>query len=272
MKKKAFNRVIVPVFEFDENNLIKPNPLFHRPWDHLHSRCIEYPYCASKLGQEDYRILDIGTAKADRAWIAWLEQLPMKVHGLDYDVPEEEFDQVLFVRSDARTTPYPDDYFDVVIAVSVIEHIGLTDPQIKKSQKPSAEKHGDLEAVKEIARILRPGGRLLMTVPFGKRAGPLLNEQARSYDRRTIQKFDAVLQRHELEIFEYGFVGLPSRGSRQRMMAFLTAAILFLFRSILGINLSRTGLVTWSKIGPEACKARNRWHVDAVACGVWEKR
>jgi hypothetical protein len=85
-----FNSVIVPMYEMDEYGHVRPNPLFHRPIDKLHSRCIEYPFAASRLGDAKI-ILDVGTIKADPAWIEWLERLPVKVHATDYDVPLEPF-------------------------------------------------------------------------------------------------------------------------------------------------------------------------------------
>lgn len=52
---------------------------------------------------------------------------------------------------DARKLSYPDDSFDRVFSISVIEHI---------------PEDGDSHAMREIARVLRPGGLLTLTVPF----------------------------------------------------------------------------------------------------------
>jgi len=52
---------------------------------------------------------------------------------------------------DARALPYPDDSFDKVYAISVVEHI---------------EDLGDSLAVREMARVLKPGGVCCLTVPF----------------------------------------------------------------------------------------------------------
>ncbi len=52
------------------------------------------------------------------------------------------------VRGDATAMPFPDDSFDRVIAAEVLEHIPA-----------------DGHALREIARVLRPGGRLAVTVP-----------------------------------------------------------------------------------------------------------
>ena len=43
------NRVAIRLFELDVNGFILPNPLFQRPHDKLHSRCIEYLFAASKI-------------------------------------------------------------------------------------------------------------------------------------------------------------------------------------------------------------------------------
>jgi SAM-dependent methyltransferase len=52
------------------------------------------------------------------------------------------------VRGDATAMPFPTASFDAVIAAEVLEHIPL-----------------DRRALAEIARVLRPGGRLAVTVP-----------------------------------------------------------------------------------------------------------
>lgn len=59
---------------------------------------------------------------------------------------------VEIIRSDARALSFADASFDAVTAISTLEHMrGLT---------------GDQAAVREAARVLRPGGRLVITVPF----------------------------------------------------------------------------------------------------------
>ena len=53
----------------------------------------------------------------------------------------------------ALTLAYPDNFFDSVISISVIEHI---------------ENDGDAIAMKEIWRVLKPGGIFIFTVPVKK--------------------------------------------------------------------------------------------------------
>jgi len=55
-------------------------------------------------------------------------------------------------EQDATSLKYPDKYFDKVIAISSIEHI---------------PKNGDILSVNEFSRVLKKGGKCLITVPFG---------------------------------------------------------------------------------------------------------
>lgn len=52
---------------------------------------------------------------------------------------------------DARRMRYPDEFFDLVYSISVIEHIPDT---------------GDADALREFRRVLKPGGVLVVEVPY----------------------------------------------------------------------------------------------------------
>ncbi len=92
---------------------------------------------------------------ASKGYQVWSIDLRTHYHG------SIRHENLTFVEGDIRKTDFPDAFFDIVTAVSTIEHIGLV------SSKPELD--GDKDALQEIFRILKPGGNLLMTVPFGKR-------------------------------------------------------------------------------------------------------
>jgi ubiquinone/menaquinone biosynthesis C-methylase UbiE len=62
--------------------------------------------------------------------------------------------RVEFSLQDARSLRLPATEFDVVYSMSVIEHV--------------EGEGGDSEAVREFVRVLRPGGLLVLSVPFGR--------------------------------------------------------------------------------------------------------
>lgn len=248
-KINNFRDVVVPIFELDDRGAIIPNTLFHRTWDFLHSRCVEYPFAASQVG-ESQCLLDVGTVKSDAIWISWLESLSthsIEVHGTDYDAPIKPFKNIKFHQADVRELPIEDQTFDRVIAVSVIEHIGLQSPQVLASSLPSVDQDGDLEAVRELARVLKPGGELIMTLPFGIRDELILNRQARNYTTHSIRKFEQFLQPVKLEYYEYQ--------RRQKIQN----------------EDQPLGLITWNRLPLTSSKAEHHNHTDGVVCGVWKK-
>jgi len=90
-----------------------------------------------------------------------------------------------YQKGDVRNLAFHNNTFDKVISISVIEHI-------------HPEEHGDLNALREIMRVLKPKGNLLLTVPYKAKRnivymdGPVYERSAegrnffaREYDRGT---------------------------------------------------------------------------------------
>lgn len=59
--------------------------------------------------------------------------------------------EIQYVSSDLRSVPFPDESFDVVSSISVIEHL---------------QRGTDLDAITELLRTVKTGGMLLLTVDF----------------------------------------------------------------------------------------------------------
>lgn len=84
-----------------------------------------------------------------------LQRLATEVHGIDVSssiasVAGERYPQLLARTGDVRQLPYPNDYFDLVLSNSTLSHF----PQVADIEQSLAEIH----------RVLRPGGRLLITL------------------------------------------------------------------------------------------------------------
>lgn len=113
-------------------------------------RWIEYPWVISNLPSKPCSILDVGCAGS--MFPLLLKSLGNYVMGIDLK-PYPMTDKFDFVQGDICIDRGVNDFFNVVTAISTIEHI-------KESYK----------AIKEIHRILKPNGLFLMTIPysFGK--------------------------------------------------------------------------------------------------------
>lgn len=80
---------------------------------------------------------------------------------------------------DARKLKYPDEYFDIVYSISVLEHI---------------PENGDTDAMIEIARVLKPGGTAIIEVPYAEKGyDTYLSEDV--YDKK-YKGQDVFYQRH----------------------------------------------------------------------------
>lgn len=122
-------------------------------------RVVEYPFVFMKLPGGG-RILDIGCCGS---------QLPVALASRGYSVVGFDVNPYAFqhpnlrvTRGDAMSLPFRAASFSAVVAVSVIEHIGIGhygDP---------SQVGGDVRAIQEIHRVLSAGGHAIMTMPFGR--------------------------------------------------------------------------------------------------------
>lgn|ERR1700686_5005016 len=110
------------------------------------------------------RILDVGSPKMLGLYLGFKTEAEMTLT----DISELNVDEyqtmwggleakakgkVIFALQDARALAYGDAEFDIVYSMSVIEHIEGDE--------------GDSRAVRELLRVLKPGGLLVLSVPFG---------------------------------------------------------------------------------------------------------
>lgn len=146
------------------------------------SRTAEYRFVFENLPKAGSTILDVGCC--DSLLALKLARKGYKVYGIDTRWYSERHPNLTFVQGDVLSTPFPDEFFDAVIAVSTIEHIGLGvygDP---------VHENADTMAVREISRILKASGRFIVTIPFvGEyRLATWLGGQERYYDTDSIHK------------------------------------------------------------------------------------
>lgn len=140
-------------------------------------RLVEYPLIFAHLGLRRGKILDVGCRYS--LLPIQLASLGFETYGIDVHPYRPRHENFTFVRGDIRKTHFPNNFFNLIIAVSTLEHIGLGFYGEEKDER------GDLKAVSEIIRILKPKGRLMVTVPFGQEA---TTSWYRVYSKRRLKK------------------------------------------------------------------------------------
>lgn len=122
------------------------------------SRYLELPYALEALAaRPGERVLDLASPKLLAAELA---RRGVEVTSVDEHEPEVErwrrlAPSVRFEVADGRTLPFDGHTFDHAYSISVLEHVA---------------DGGDVQALRELARVVRPQGRIVVTLPHAPTA------------------------------------------------------------------------------------------------------
>lgn len=138
-------------------------------------RIVEYPLLFSWLPSKNARLLDIGCVSS---------RLPIQLASLGHEVHAVDIRPYRY--SHRNLTFYQEDFlswnsdltFDAVFLISVFEHMGLGAYGDITSQDT------EHQVLQKIRRLLKPGGQLVVSVPFGKRDQ---NWKYRTYDLQQLE-------------------------------------------------------------------------------------
>lgn len=134
----------------------------------LDERLVELPWVLANLPEGEARVLDAGSS-LNHAVILDRPILASKPLHIVTLVPEQECfwtRGVSYVYDDLRSLPFRDGLYDVVACVSTLEHVGC-DNAFYGAPGELGSLDDFQEVMPELRRVLRPGGILLLTVPYG---------------------------------------------------------------------------------------------------------
>lgn len=135
-------------------------------------RAVEYPLVYNAINsrvpqfkEDRIAVLDVGSR--DSLFPPFFAYMWPKCNCTSIDIDQKVLDMSKCVKklnienynvniADARKLKYKNESFDMVIAVSTIEHI-------------LPKKDGDISAIKEISRVLKIGGYAIITIPYAEK-------------------------------------------------------------------------------------------------------
>ena len=154
-------------------------------WSEVSERVMEYAFAIKTLGVGGKRrILEVGCTDAHNCLPTLFAALGHEVHGIDIREFKVRYPSFTFSRQDVMSISYPEHSFDNVVAISVVEHMGLKG----RYGVSRRESQGDRKAIEEMARVLKPDGRLVITVPYGKTFS-VVGSFHRVYDRERLRNY-----------------------------------------------------------------------------------
>lgn len=145
-------------------------------------RVVEYPWLFSRIGGERGLVLDAGSALNFEFILdhSILEEKNVVIYNLS---PEHVVtrDNVSYVYGDLRQTILRGESCDEIVCISTLEHVGMDNTLLysRDSRLNERDETEYLRVIDEFGRILKPGGHVFITVPFGRKE-----------NHRWLQQFD----------------------------------------------------------------------------------
>jgi hypothetical protein len=139
----------------------------------LDERAVEYPWLFSRLYNTNRLLLDAGSALN----FPYLLDLPvLKTRNVAiYTLSPESIlsrKNISYIYGDLRQTILKSECFDEIVCISTLEHIGMNNTALYSTDNRFAEfRPNDYQiVVKEFYRMMKPGGKLYISVPYGRHA------------------------------------------------------------------------------------------------------
>ena len=159
---------------------------------YIGERIAEIPFLYKNLNfKKVNKILDLGCVGSKIS--LQLATLGYDIVGIDMRPYLFKHRNIKFIQGNFLEIDLPLESFDCIICISTLEHIGLPAYNIKPF------KDGDEKTIVKMHKILKKGGSLILTVPFGK---GIVGKFERNYNSNKLKNLLQNFEIQALEIYE----------------------------------------------------------------------
>lgn len=136
----------------------------------IDERAIEIPWILARWRRGHGRALDAGSALNHPAILGAIDDPSfLTIFTLRPEAFADWRRGVSYQYGDLREMPFRDGWFERIACISTLEHVGMDNRGFgDRRDKTDAPLEEMKQALRELWRVLAPGGELCVTVPFGR--------------------------------------------------------------------------------------------------------
>jgi len=158
---------------------------------------VEYPLAIAALAKlpKNSRVADLGGASSLLG--LYLTSLGHEVHVLDLRLSPLQHPNLKVQQINAFDNTLPDNNFDGISCISVIEHVGI----VRYGGEQRID--GDFAMLKEMQRLCKPQGLIILSAPYGKGHDPENDGPPSGYRIYNRDRLDKLLQGFDVESLQF---------------------------------------------------------------------
>ncbi|MCW3107252.1 MAG: hypothetical protein JWQ09_1758 [Segetibacter sp.] len=137
-------------------------------------RVIEYPWLVAHIPLGGGKFLDAGSTFNfnELLQVPVLQNKDIYIYTFYPESNNFSKDRISYVYGDLRELPFKNNFFDQIVCHSTLEHIDMDNSiygyELTYEKQRDKKSYDYLKVIKELERVLKPGGKLLLTFPFGE--------------------------------------------------------------------------------------------------------
>ncbi len=171
--------------------------LVFQPRGRMRERIVEYPLALAAMSNlpKGSRVADLGGASSLLG--LYLTSLGHEVHVLDLRPSPLKHPKLHVQQIDAFDNDLPDNHFDGISCISVIEHVGI----VRYGGQERID--GDVALLKEMRRLCKIQGLMVLSGPYGKGHDPETDGPPSGYRIYNRERLKKLVEDFEVESLQF---------------------------------------------------------------------